>query len=202
MSWFDLALLSILCISFVLGLSQGFIKRAFGILAFFTSIISACMFYDVAASLFLAKKIVAYDSVALVGGFIVVFLITYLIFFPLGWVLTSIVGALSLKWLDRVAGGVVGLLAGAVFCLALAWALSLAIPPSKPPFSDSLVLPYVKRGLNFVKDFVPEGYGERIYRARDAIYERGLEIKRGFQGVLSAPDTSSGGGVGSPPPSE
>lgn len=198
---FDFVLVCILCISFVLGFSQGFINRAFGVIAFFASIISACLFYDAAGAFFIARKIVAYEPVALVGGFIVVFLLTYLAFFPLGQALTSIVAALSLKWVDRLAGGIAGLLAGAVLCLALTWVLSFAIPPSKPPFSNSLILPYVKRGLGLVEDFVPEDSRERLYRFRDAIYERGRELKRRLQGAIKSHGTKDKRGVASPPPS-
>ncbi len=132
MNWLDIVLVLISVASLVSGFAKGFAKLAVGLVAAITGFLCALWFHGSVASFLLPY--VSHRSIANFLGFIGI----YLLFVIVGALAAKLLGMLfkwaGLSWLDRLLGGVFGLLRGLVLGVALVLAL-LAFSPKPPPQS-------------------------------------------------------------------
>lgn len=174
MNWLDIAIVVIIALFTLVGFSRGLVSQIFSIAALLGGLIIGFIFYDVLGDVFIKERLVENKSVADVGGFIVLAFAAYVIIQTAGWMTTRLIGTLQLSWLNRICGGAVGALMGAVTAFLLSSCLSLFYPQNDPVFKSSALLPYLNEASLIAKDALPEDFAKSFNDARDLVREEGL----------------------------
>jgi len=174
MNWLDIAIAAVIALFTLVGFSRGLVSQIFSIAALLGGLIIGFIFYDVLGDVFIKERLVENKSVADVGGFIVLAFAAYVIIQTAGWMTTRLIGTLQLSWLNRICGGAVGALMGAVTAFLLSSCLSLFYPQNDPVFQSSALLPYLNEASLIAKDALPEDFAKSFNDARDLVREEGL----------------------------
>jgi membrane protein required for colicin V production len=174
MNWLDITIAAIIALFTLVGFSRGLVSQIFSIAALLGGLIIGFIFYDVLGDVFIKERFVENKSVADVGGFIALALAAYVIIQTAGWMTTRLIGTLQLSWLNRISGGAVGAVMGAVTAFLLSSCLSLFYPQQDPVFKSSLLLPYLNEAALIAGDALPEDFEKSFNGARDLVREEGL----------------------------
>lgn len=175
MNWLDITIVAITALFTLVGFSRGLVSQIFSIAALAGGLIVAFIFYDVLGAVFIKVRLVENESIANVGGFIILAFVSYVIIQLLGWLTTWLIGTLQLSWLNRICGGIVGAVTGAVTAFLLSCCLGLFYPQNDPAFKNSALLPYLNQTALIVKDALPEDFEKSFNKARDLVREEGLK---------------------------
>ena len=174
MNWLDIAIAAVIALFTLVGFSRGLVSQIFSIAALLGGLVIGFIFYDVLGDVFIRERLVENKSVANVGGFIVLAFAAYVIIQTAGWLTTRLIGTLHLSWLNRICGGAVGAVMGAVTAFLLSSCLSLFYPQNDPVFQSSALLPYLNEASLIAKDALPEDFEKSFNDARDLVREEGL----------------------------
>ena len=175
MNWLDITLL-IICVFFVLvGFTRGLIRQVFSIAALVGGIIIGLIFYDIAGGVFLKDNLVQNESIANIGGFILIAFVSYVIIQVLGCLTTKLIGTLKLNWLNRLSGGVLGLVIGLIISFLFIFSLGLFYSKDDPDFKNSIFLPYLNTGYTFVRSSLPEDFENSLREAKELISKEGIK---------------------------
>ncbi len=175
MNWLDIAILVTISLFTLLGFIRGFIKGIFSIVAIVGGIIAGVMFNEPAGELFIKYGLVNNKPIASVAGFILIMFCAYAIIQLIGWLLTKVIGTLHLSWIDRIGGGVSGLITGVIVAFFLLSALGFFFSEKVPPIKDSVLVPHVKESFSVLKETVPEDFKDKLQKARELIHEKGMK---------------------------
>jgi membrane protein required for colicin V production len=116
MNWLDIVVIIFLIISLIGGFANGLIKSLFSLIGLVVGVVLAGRFYvGLAGSL----GFISNPSAARIVAFIIIFLVVMIIAAILGIIFTKLVSAILLGWLNRLLGGVFGLILGAIFISAI-----------------------------------------------------------------------------------
>jgi membrane protein required for colicin V production len=116
MNWLDIVIIIFLILSVVGGIMSGFIKSFFGLVGLIVGVVLAGRFYVALAD---HLGFIADANTAKIVAFIIIFAAVCIVASLLGVIFTKIVTAISLGWINRLLGGVFGLLMGAISIAAL-----------------------------------------------------------------------------------
>lgn len=117
MNWLDYVLAAILLLSTLFAIRKGFVRESIGLVSSIAGLVVAFWFYGIPASVlepFLSSRRLAnlLGFLILYGGVVIA-----------GWLIATLlnrfVKATGLSFVDRLLGGVFGLLRGAAICVAL-----------------------------------------------------------------------------------
>lgn len=175
MNWLDITIAAIIALFTLAGFARGLVSQIFSIAALLGGLVIGFIFYDVLGDVFIRERLVENESVANVGGFIVLAFAAYVIIQTAGWITTRLIGTLHLSWLNRICGGAVGAVMGAVTAFLLSSCLSLFYPQQDPTFKRSALLPYLNEASLLAKDALPEDFEKSFNGARDLVREEGLK---------------------------
>jgi membrane protein required for colicin V production len=135
MNWFDIVVGLFMVLFLVAGIRRGFIREVTGlvglVLAFILGIIGTPIWADL-----IVEELHFPRSVAIVISFILIFVLVFLLFRAGGGLLFKVVHLTPLGWVDRVAGGGIGLLKGGLIASLIL--LLLGIFPLPQVLSNSL----------------------------------------------------------------
>ncbi|MCI0481666.1 MAG: CvpA family protein [Candidatus Dadabacteria bacterium] len=175
MNWLDITIVGIIALFTLVGFSRGLVSQIFSIAALLGGLVIGFIFYDVLGDVFIRERLVESKSVANVGGFIVLAFAAYMIIQTAGWLTTRLIGTLQLSWLNRICGGAVGAVMGAVTAFLLSSCLSLFYTQNDPIFKRSALLPYLNEAALLAKDALPEDFEKSFNGARALVREEGLD---------------------------
>lgn len=175
MNWLDIGISTTIALFTLLGFIRGLIKGVFSIVAIIGGIIAGVMFNELAGELFLKYDLVDNKPIASVAGFIIIMVGTYVIIQLMGWLITKVMGTLHLNWINRIGGGVLGLITGVIVAFFLLSALGFFFPEKEPPFKNSILVPYVKQSFSILQETVPEDFKDKLEKARKLIQEKGIK---------------------------
>jgi len=175
MHWLDITLLAIITIFAVVGIWRGFISQVFSVLALVVGLAAGSMFYDRLGRELMERGLVENEPMANVIAFVALVVAFYISVQLIGWLTAKLTGALQLGLLNRLAGGALGAVFGAMTALMLVSALGFFYSQNNPVFKDSVVLPYLDEGSRIAKALVPEDLGASVEKARELIQKEGFE---------------------------
>jgi membrane protein required for colicin V production len=113
MNWLDIVIIIVLAIQTFTGLSQGLIKALLGLVGLIVGIILAGRFYEnLGSSLF---SFISNPDVANAAAFIAILIVVWAVFSIVATILTKVVSAVFLGWVNRLGGAVFGFIMGAFF---------------------------------------------------------------------------------------
>ncbi len=175
MHWLDITLLAIITVFAVVGIWRGFISQVFSVLALVVGLSAGIMFYGRLGQALMERGVVENEPMANVIAFVALVVAFYIAVQLIGWLTAKLTGALQLGLLNRLAGGALGAVFGAMTALMLVSALGFLYSQNNPMFKDSVVLPYLDEGSRVAKALVPEDLGASVEKARELIQKEGFE---------------------------
>jgi membrane protein required for colicin V production len=175
LNWLDFVLILILGISVVGGISKGFARLVIGLLAAVVGFLCGLWFYGSVAGFLLPY--VSHNGIANFIGFFLIFLGVVLLGTLVGKLLGLLLKWAGLSWLNRLMGGVFGLLRGLVFAIALVLAL-LAFSPNPPPRSvvESRIAPYVIDAAHICANLAPREVRDRVMQSYEEVEKAWTEM--------------------------
>jgi membrane protein required for colicin V production len=172
----DILLVVIVGCSVVAGFMAGFARVGIGFIAAICGVLFGFWFYGVPAEWF--HHYIKYEALSnLLGFFVVLFGFTFAGAL-LGKLLSSLFKWTGLSWLDRLLGGVFGLVRGALIAVAFV-AVLLAFTPKPLPtwMVESKTLPYAIEASNLWAQLAP--------RAIKQAFEEGMrDIRKAWDEQL------------------
>jgi len=144
----DIAILVVLVIFLVKGLVRGLLKELCSLVGLLGGAVLAFCFHSPLAEMLIQNLRIS-PAIAVAAAFLAIFLTTILFFAVLGYLLSRFVKLLFLGGLNRLAGGMFGLVEGVVLLAVLLFALSLRPLPKfmQPVFKGSeLSPPFIQLG--------------------------------------------------------
>jgi membrane protein required for colicin V production len=184
LNWLDFVLVLIFVISLASGVAKGFAKLAVGLISAILGFLLALWFYGAAGSFLLPY--VSHKGIANFLGFAAIFAGVLIAGAFAGKLLSVLFKWAGLSWLDRLLGGVFGLLRGLLLAIALVLAL-MAFTPKPPPRSvvESRFAPYVIDAARVCAYLAPrevrQAVSESYQKAKDAWAELMEKVRKGKQ---------------------
>jgi membrane protein required for colicin V production len=149
----DFLFAGIVLVSIGFALMKGLVREIISIVFLIGGFILAVIYYPAVGS-----KLADFcrtESVACFAGFLIIFLGCLLIGAIAAFTVNRFVKAASLKWVDRLLGGVFGLLRGWAIASILVLAL-IAFPIRENSISRSVLAPYLLAGARAAILLVPQ----------------------------------------------
>jgi len=116
MNWLDIIIIVLLIVTLIGGFANGLIKSLFSLIGLVVGEVLAGRFYIALAGVL---GFISNPSAARVVAFIIIFVVVMIIAAILGVIFTRMASAILLGWLNRLLGGVFGLILGAIFISAI-----------------------------------------------------------------------------------
>ena len=155
MHWLDILIITVILFFCLIGISRGLISQIFSFAAIVGGFIAGVILYDVAGNLLIHYQLVESQSTSLLLGFMVVVILVFVIIQVLGWFTARIIGKLKLSWLNRLAGGVVGIIIGIIVTFFLLSWLNLYVIKDASAKKDSVMAPIVEDGYGIIIANIP-----------------------------------------------
>jgi len=160
----DYAILAIIALVALHGLTRGALRMATSILSLVLGVYTASIYYGQAAAL--AQRYLATSpAVSAIIGYAVVFLAVFLLVEMAGSRIIQLIRVIRLNWLDRLCGGIAGAIIGAVLAGLVVVAMTAALPMESPILTHSKLAPevlgYDKQLLGFMPLQVERMYDEK-----------------------------------------
>lgn len=114
MQTIDIIICVLLVIGLISGLRDGLVKQIAGLAGLIGGLLLGRMFYTPVGE-WLATAFGMSEEASRVVAFIVMLLVVPLLFSLLGWLVEKLLRAVSLNWVNRLLGGLVGILKFALF---------------------------------------------------------------------------------------
>jgi membrane protein required for colicin V production len=169
MNWLDLVLAAIIGTSIGTGIWKGFYRLSIGLAATVISILLACWFYGIAANMF--APYVKQEQLANLLGFLTILVGVQLTGVLLAKGLAMIFKKVGLGWLDRLLGGVFGLVRAVLIASAFVMILTaFSWSPQPTAVAESAIAPYVMEGARILVYLTPreirDGFHENYEKLR------------------------------------
>ena len=162
----DWALVATLTWSTVLAFVHGLLREVCSLVGLLAGIVLAGWYYPVAAHWL--EQWIASAAAANLTGFLLIALGIGLIAGLLGRLFRRTASTVGLGFLDRLAGGVFGLVRGGLLATALLMAIT-AFLPAFPALRSSRLAPYFLRAAHGISFFVPPDLQAQISGGADAL---------------------------------
>ncbi|HUS06167.1 MAG TPA: CvpA family protein [Bryobacteraceae bacterium] len=176
MNWLDAVLALIIGVSLFTGFRKGLLRIGIGFAAVFVGFLAASWFYGTVAAFLLPY--VTSKPAANVLGFLLVFVSILALGTLLSVILTRFFKMAGINWLDRLLGGVFGLVRGLLISVVLVMMLSAFSFNAKPQaVIDSTLAPYVLESARILSAMTPNEIKLGFRRS----YEN---IKKSWNGAL------------------
>ncbi len=158
-SFWDLLFIVIFLVSIAFALLKGLAREIISLAALIGGFILAVFFYHVPAGLF--KEFSKTDAIANLIGFVIIFFGSILIGAVAAFLVNRAIKAASLKWVDRLLGGIFGLLRGWAIASILVVAM-IAFPIRDDFMARSVMAPYLLAGARIVVHIVPQSLKDQF----------------------------------------
>ncbi len=161
MNGVDLIIVIILVVGFVSGLARGLVRTLFGLAALVLGIVAAAgSFVRVASSIF---GFVPEERVAEIIAFILVFLVVFFVVALIGRLVAKALKLAALGWVDRLAGGVLGIVLASILTGALLLLTVMGGFHKSPTLALSTLAPKVLSVTDAIVPLIPENVREGFH---------------------------------------
>jgi membrane protein required for colicin V production len=181
MNWLDAVLGLILLLSVIGGLRAGLVREIIGLAALVLGVVLGLWFYGMAAALVLPH--VSSKHLANAIGFFLVFGGVMLVGALITFVIEKLLKLARLSWMNRLMGGVFGLLRGALVAAVIVLAL-MAFSTKPPPRSvaESRLAPHVVDVARVMAAIAPYEVKEGFRQSYEKVKELWAEtMKKGIR---------------------
>ncbi len=165
MSGFDFAVAGILLVSLLFGLWRGLVYEVLSLLGWPVAFVLSKLFAGNVAPMLPIEQ----EHVRVAVAYAVIFIAALIVWGVLAWLLSRLVKAVGLGWLDRMLGGLFGLLGGGLGGLALGWLggrAGLTDIPKQPFWRTAQTSKAAEDVALLTRSWLPDNIASRIhYRA-------------------------------------
>jgi membrane protein required for colicin V production len=168
-TFLDLGFAGIILVSTGFALTKGLAREVTSLIALIGGFFLAVLYYPIPA-----KRLADFsrtEAVANLLGFMIIFLGCILIGAVVSFLINRFLKAVSLKWFDRILGGIFGFLRGWAMCSILVIGI-IAFPVSENLMARSFLAPYLMAGARVATFIVPQGLKSKFNEQ----YRKVLEI--------------------------
>lgn len=194
MNGLDIAILAIVGIGAFGGLTRGMLRMATSVLSLVIGIYAASVYYGRAATI--AHKYLSTSStVSALIGYVAVFAVAFFAIEYAGTTVVRLAQVIHLSWIDRLAGGVLGVSIGALIAGFVVLGLTAVLPPNPALLRDSRLAPQVLGYNQVLMAYVPPQVKKAYEEKRSELYRQwvlkaeALE-KNADHGKVEGPETS------------
>jgi membrane protein required for colicin V production len=155
MSWLDIVIVVAIGVTTFIGVKKGVIKIALTLAGLIVGIVLAGRYY---APFSQHLTFISQPSLAKVAAFAIIFIGVMLIATLLARLVKWAASTIMLGWVDRLAGGILGFIVGAMFCGAFLamWVKFLGMPGA---IAQSTIAPILLNQFPRVLALLPEEFG-------------------------------------------
>jgi len=159
MTGFDFAVIAIMLVSLLLGVWRGLVYEVLSLAGWPVAFLVSKWFGGSLASLMPGEQ----ETMRFALAYVVVFIAVLIAWGILAWLLSRLVKAVGLGWLDRVLGGLFGALRGGLVILALVWLAGLTRIPEQPFWRNAKTSRAAENVALLAKSWLPDNIARRIH---------------------------------------
>jgi len=135
----DLLILLIVLISVIIGIVRGFVKELSAIVGLILGIYIAIYRYPLLEKYVI--KVITSPSVAKVVSFLIIFLVVFFLVIILGLLIQKAIQLVMLGWLDKLLGGIFGIIKGLIISWLMLILVTAVYPKSYYSIQKSTLAP-------------------------------------------------------------
>ena len=163
MTGFDFVVIAILLVSLLVGLWRGLVYEVLSLLGWPVAFVLSKLFAGDVAPMMPGEQ----ETIRAVLAYAAVFIVALIVWGVLAWLLSKLLKAVGLGWLDRVLGGLFGALRGVLVVLVLVWLAGLTHIPEQPFWRTAQTSRMAENAALLTKVWLPDDIARRIrYGAR------------------------------------
>ena len=159
MTGFDFAVIAIFLISLALGVWRGLVYEVLSLLGWPLAFVLSKLFAADIAPMMPGEQ----ETLRMALSYAAVFIAVLIVWSVLAWLLSRLVKAAGLGWLDSVLGSLFGLLRGALVVLVLVWLGGLTRFPEQPFWRDARTSRAAEDVALWSKVWLPDNVARRIH---------------------------------------
>jgi membrane protein required for colicin V production len=159
MTGFDFVVIGILLLSALLGLWRGLIHELMAMLGWPLAFVLSKLFAGNIAPLLPLKQ----EAARIAGAYALVFIAALIVWAVLTALLAKLLKAAGSGWMDRVLGGLFGVLRGGMLLLVLVWMVGLTNYFEQPFWHDALTSKTLEEAALLTKSWLPDSIAQRIH---------------------------------------
>jgi membrane protein required for colicin V production len=164
----DYLFAGIVLVSTGFALTKGLVREIISLVALIGGFVLAVIYYPVIGSRL--TEFTKTDSLANFLGFLIIFAACIVVGAIAAFLINRFVKAASMKWVDRLLGGVFGLLRGWAIASILVIAL-IAFPIRENLIARSALAPYLLAGARAAVLLVPKNLKDKFYEQYKKVLE-------------------------------
>ncbi len=168
MNGLDYAIVAIIAVGALHGLTRGVIRMATSIVSLAVGIYAASVYYNTAARM-AAAWLKTGPTLSAVAGYAAVFAIVFVAIEYAGARVINLARAIHLNWADRLAGGAFGAAIGALVAGLVVLGLTAALPDNAPLLVNSRLAPRALRYNQMLLGYVPPQVKDEYERKRQEL---------------------------------
>ena len=152
MNLLDITIIAIIIITTVLGFWKGMQRQIFGLGGVVIGYIAATKLYEPVADLMSSKN----SALAQIASFILIFIFAKLGISFTGWLARNLFKGITLTWLNRTGGALLGMLKGLIIIMIIILTVLAFLPADMSLIKDSATLPYIASMPKITSGLIPE----------------------------------------------
>ena len=160
MGWVDIALLTVLALSALLGLWRGLVYEVLSLAGWIVAFLMAQAYATEVAALLPMGD--AAPALRLAAGFALVFIAVAFAGGFVAWIIKKLVASVGLRPVDRLLGGVFGVARGVLILLAVTVIVSMTSLHTDPGWQASPVAAGLSQGLSALKPMLPQAVASQL----------------------------------------
>ncbi|OGD25409.1 MAG: hypothetical protein A2V57_01915 [Candidatus Aminicenantes bacterium RBG_19FT_COMBO_65_30] len=169
MNWLDIILVTIMILTAIIGIFQGFAKQVIGLVAVIAGLVLASLYYEATAGVF--ETFVKNRLLSNFLGFLLIFVAVLIAGAILGHLITKAMkGPLALA--NRLSGGVFGAVKGVLICGIIVFAL-FTFEVAKPTLETSVLAPACLGATRAAFNMIPQDLRAKFNASYKEIRESG-----------------------------
>jgi membrane protein required for colicin V production len=161
MTWVDYAVIGVMVVSVAWGLWRGLVREVVSLAGWVIAFLAANLLAGPVGER-LPADLVSRPELRILIAFVGIFIASLVITTLAGLILSKILSAVGLGGLDRMLGGLFGILRGAVVVVAAALLAGLTPLPESPDWKSSFSAPFLERISILLKPWLPPALGDRL----------------------------------------
>ena len=171
MTGFDFAVIAILLVSLLFGLWRGLVYEVLSLAGWPVAFLLSRLFAGDVAPMMpgpaLSNIEGVQETMRITLAYAVVFVAALIVWGALAWLLSRLVKAVGLGWLDRVLGGLFGVLRGGLVILVLVWLAGMTSVPEQTFWRAAQTSKTAEDVALLTKVWLPDNIAQRVrYRIR------------------------------------
>ncbi len=155
-TWVDYTIITVIAFSVFISLIRGFVREVLSLVTWVAAFIVALNFGPACGNLF--ENHIASQSVRLILGSGILFLLTLIVGAVVNYLISTLVEKTGLSGTDRVLGLVLGGARGVLVVAVLVLLVSYTSISKQSAWTSSLLLPHFSICVNWLQGMVPEAF--------------------------------------------